>query len=91
MKKMMDTWNLHQILTASDGMAGGLFGVEVSIDGNQLIVGASGDDELLGAAYLYGGFFRNSAAVPTLNQWAMIAMTGFLRLLGMYAFRKFQV
>ena len=60
----------------------------MSIDGNQLIVGASEDIESLGAAYLYEGPAPFTTAVPTLNEWAMIAMAGFLGLLGMYAFRK---
>ncbi len=88
----MGIWSEVQELTASDGMVGDQFGVETSIDGNQLIVGANGVDgaagPLTGAAYLYGNPVPPTRAVPTLNQWAIIAMTGFLGLVGVYAIRK---
>ncbi|MGB2691751.1 MAG: hypothetical protein WBC96_04580 [Thermodesulfobacteriota bacterium] len=54
----MGMWSETQIITASNGMPGDMFGVETSIDGNQLIVGANGVDgaagTFTGAAYLYG-------------------------------------
>ncbi|GJM14767.1 MAG: hypothetical protein DHS20C13_00940 [Thermodesulfobacteriota bacterium] len=88
----MGMWSEVQELTASDGMVGDQFGVETSIDGNQLIVGANGVDgaagPLTGAAYLYGNPVPPTRAVPTLNGWAIIAMTGFLGLFGVYAIRK---
>jgi len=88
----MGIWSEVQELTASDGMVGDQFGVETSIDGNQLIVGANGVDgaagPLTGAAYLYGNPVPPTRAVPTLNGLAIIAMTGFLGLVGVYAMRK---
>lgn len=54
----MGMWPETQIVTASNGMPGDMFGVETSIDGHQLIVGANGVDgaagSFTGAAYLYG-------------------------------------
>ncbi len=54
------TWTQQQKLLASDGTADDSFGVAVALDGDYLIVGASGDDDYgndSGAAYVfhYGG------------------------------------
>jgi hypothetical protein len=88
----MGMWSEIQELAASDGMPGDQFGVETSIDGHQLIVGANGVDgaagPLTGAAYLYDDPQPPTRAVPTLNQYAMIVTAGLLGLLGMYAVRK---
>ncbi len=88
----MGMWPQVQVITASDGMTGDLFGVEVSLDGHELIVGASGVDgaagSFTGAAYLYGNPVPPTRAVPTLNEWAMIVTAGLLGLFGMYAARK---
>jgi len=54
----MGMWPQVQEIVASDGMVGDSFGVETSLDGHQLIVGAPGVDgamgSFIGAAYLYG-------------------------------------
>ena len=71
----MDMWSEVQELKASNGMPGDMFGVEVSLDGYELIVGASGVDgetgSFTGAAYLYENpppVIRN---VPALSAWAI--------------------
>ncbi|MBC7886986.1 MAG: FG-GAP repeat protein [Ferruginibacter sp.] len=49
-------WTQFQKLTAPDGAAGDLFGVDVSISGNFALVGARGDDVIgvdQGSAYLF--------------------------------------
>jgi hypothetical protein len=46
-------WNEEQKLTASDGEPGDNFGISVSIFENLIIVGASGDDDGKGSAYLF--------------------------------------
>jgi len=57
-KDLMGLWNFSQELVASDGMPGDQFGIEVALDGDQLIVGAAGVDgdagDFTGAAYFYG-------------------------------------
>ena len=40
-------------LTASDGAADGEFGISVTIDGDTIVVGASGDDSSKGSAYAF--------------------------------------
>lgn len=54
----MGNWNFFQELVASDGMPNDQFGIEVALDGDQLIVGAAGVDgeagDFTGAAYFYG-------------------------------------
>lgn len=55
-EKLDGVWTNTQELTPSDGEAGDLFGVNMEIDGNTIIVGALGDDEkgnLAGAAYVF--------------------------------------
>lgn len=49
-------WSQQQKLTAADGAAGDFFGWAVAIDGDTLIVGARGDDDLgstSGSAYVF--------------------------------------
>lgn len=49
-------WTEQQKLTASDGGAGGLFGISVAVNGDTAIVGAAGADALgsdSGAAYVF--------------------------------------
>jgi hypothetical protein len=43
----------EEILTASDGAGGDQFGISVAIEGNSVLVGASGKNSSQGAAYLY--------------------------------------
>lgn len=47
------TWIEEEKLTAPDGSINDRFGSSVSIDGNYVIVGAYGDDDNIGAAYLF--------------------------------------
>ncbi|MFQ5653296.1 MAG: FG-GAP repeat protein, partial [Planctomycetota bacterium] len=49
-------WVEEATLTASDGAAGDLFGISVAINGDLVVIGASGNDEVgldAGAAYLF--------------------------------------
>lgn len=46
-------WTLQQKLTASDGMMSDVFGTNVSIDNNTVVVGAVNANELKGAAYVF--------------------------------------
>jgi len=46
------TWIEHK-LTASDGAAYDIFGVAVAVDGNTAVIGAYGDDEGAGSAYVF--------------------------------------
>ncbi|MCK4653588.1 MAG: FG-GAP repeat protein [Candidatus Cloacimonetes bacterium] len=46
-------WEEQIKLTASDGSIGDFFGCAVSISGDFVVVGARGDDEELGAAYVF--------------------------------------
>jgi N-acetylneuraminic acid mutarotase len=48
-----DAWGQVSKLTASDGAASDNFGAQVSISGDYAVVGASGDDNITGSAYLY--------------------------------------
>jgi parallel beta-helix repeat protein/predicted outer membrane repeat protein len=48
-----DAWGQVSKLTASDGAADDNFGGQVSISGDYAVVGASGDDNITGSAYLY--------------------------------------
>lgn len=47
------TWTQHAKLFADDGIAFAQFGVSVALSGGQALVGAPGDNENKGAAYLY--------------------------------------
>ena len=72
----MGMWSEVQMLTASNGMPGDFFGVDVSLDGFDLIVGASGVDgaagSTTGAAYLYEYIPPPVRNVPTLGGLAII-------------------
>ncbi|WP_240657355.1 FG-GAP repeat protein [Pseudoalteromonas rubra] len=51
-----DSWRYHSKIMASDGAAGDLFGIDVAIDGNTIVVGADLHDktaENAGAVYVY--------------------------------------
>ena len=51
-----DTWRYQTKITASDGLAGDLFGISVAIDGTTILVGADLNDEKAenaGAVYVY--------------------------------------
>ena len=52
-KRSGTTWTEVQKLTASDGEAGDLFSLTISIDGDYAIIGAHGDDNFLGSAYIF--------------------------------------
>jgi len=52
-KRSGSTWTEEQKLTASDGVGGDFFGKSVSIDGDYTIIGASGDDDYTGSAYVF--------------------------------------
>ncbi len=88
----MGMWPEVQELTASNGMPGDLFGVEVSLDGNELIVGASGVDgaagSFTGAAYLYDNPQAVVRNVPTLNAWALIFLAVLLGVISALVIRK---
>ena len=58
----VENWGLAGKLTAHDGIANDLFGVSVAVDGDTVIAGAAGDDELRGSAYVFG--MIESAFVP---------------------------
>jgi hypothetical protein len=50
------TWSQQQKLVANDGVASGKFGDSVALNGDTLVVGASGDDDkgdMSGSAYIY--------------------------------------
>ncbi len=55
-KRENDSWRYQTKITASDGVAGDLFGISVAIDGNTILVGADLHDEKAenaGAVYVY--------------------------------------
>ncbi|KYK29042.1 hypothetical protein AYK20_06220 [Thermoplasmatales archaeon SG8-52-1] len=52
-KRSGDIWNEEDKLIASDGMVKDNFGWSVSIDGNNAIIGAWGDDNYKGSAYIF--------------------------------------
>lgn len=47
------TWMLDETLTAADGASGDNFGRSVAVSGNNIVVGADGDDNGTGAVYLF--------------------------------------
>jgi hypothetical protein len=58
-----DNWGQVTTVTASDGAAGDSFGLSVSIDGDTVVVGATGDDDngsASGSAYIFN---RNQGGV----------------------------
>lgn len=59
-------------LTASDTAAGDLFGFSVSVDGDTALVGASADDSLTGAAYV---FSRHLGGADAWGQAARLTAT----------------
>ena len=56
-----DNWGQVQKLTASDGIAGDLFGVAVGIGDRVAMIGAGGDDSFKGGSYI---FIRTTDTVP---------------------------
>ena len=46
-------WGQIKKLTASDGAGGDYFGTSVSISGDYIVIGAMGDDNLSGSAYVF--------------------------------------
>ncbi len=62
----LDNWGEIKKLTASDGAANDKFGVSVAIDGDTVIVGAIGDDDLKGSASI----FRRDEGGP--NNWGEV-------------------
>ncbi|MBN1362833.1 MAG: FG-GAP repeat protein [Sedimentisphaerales bacterium] len=73
------SWTQQQKLTASDGAADDCFGVSIALDGNCLLIGASGDNDYgndSGSAYVFyddGGFWvqqqKLTVADGTANQF----------------------
>jgi FG-GAP repeat len=49
----VENWGQENKFTASDGANDDLFGIDVSFDGDTVVVGASGDDSATGSAYVY--------------------------------------
>ena len=62
----MNNWGEVKKLTASDGAANDQFGISVSISVDTVIVGASGDDNSKGSAYI---FKRNTGGI---NNWGQV-------------------
>jgi hypothetical protein len=52
-KRNGTTWEKEQKLTALDSEYGDSFGISVSIDAGYILVGAEGDDEYTGSAYVF--------------------------------------
>jgi hypothetical protein len=79
-------------LTASDGAAGDDFGFSVAISGDTLVVGADSDDILLnagqGSAYVFASPASPPAPIPTLSEWAQLAMVALLVGGGLWALRR---
>ena len=48
-----DNWNKIQKLTAIDGITDDHFGYSISIEGDTALIGAFGDDEYKGSAYVF--------------------------------------
>jgi hypothetical protein len=61
----MNNWGEVKKLTASDGAANDQFGISVSISVDTVIVGASGDDNSKGSAYI---FKRNTGGIDNWGQ-----------------------
>jgi hypothetical protein len=61
----MNNWREVKKLTASDGAANDQFGISVSISVDTVIVGASGDDNSKGSAYI---FKRNTGGIDNWGQ-----------------------
>jgi hypothetical protein len=66
-----DNWGQVKKLTASDGAAGAQFGFSVAISGDTIVVGAFGDDDMRGAAYI---FDRNQGGADKWGQ--VVKLTG---------------
>lgn len=47
------TWNLEQVLAASDGASGDNFGKSISIHGDNIVVGSNGNNGNIGAVYWF--------------------------------------
>ncbi len=57
-------WTQQDKLTADDGVAGDWFGISVSVSGDTAIIGANGDDDWKGSAYVFtrtGGVWNQQA------------------------------
>jgi len=52
-KRESTSWNEQAKLVPSDGAADDCFGISVSIDGDYAIIGADGDDNFKGSAYVF--------------------------------------
>jgi uncharacterized protein (DUF2345 family) len=61
-----DQWGQVKKLTATDGVAGDVFGVSAALSGDTIVVGADGDDSFKGAAYV---FARNQGGA---DQWGQV-------------------
>ena len=68
-KNASNTWNLVKKITAADGFAGDNFGNAVSVSGDNVLIGASMNDEKglnAGSAYLFG---KNQGGA---NNWGQV-------------------
>jgi hypothetical protein len=66
----VDNWGLVRKLTADDGEAGDVFGNLVAVDGDTIVVGATGDGGFTGAVYV---FRRNEGGLDNWGQVAKLA------------------
>ena len=48
-----DNWSEHIKLSASDGASGDRFGISISIEGDNVVIGSIGDDDFTGSAYIF--------------------------------------
>ena len=72
LSKQSGAWSEVGKLTASDGVSGDDFGVSVALDGDTVVVGASGDDGE-GSAYV---FTKPNTGWATANETAKLATFG---------------
>jgi uncharacterized protein (DUF2345 family) len=61
-----NNWGVVRSIVPSDGTTNDAFGVSVSVDGDVIVVGASGDDAFKGGAYV---FERNAGGS---NRWGQV-------------------
>ena len=84
------TWGEQQKLTASDGVVGDVFGTSVAISGETVLVGALGDEDGRGAAYVFirsGGVWTQQQKLAVENESGdnfgmSVALVGDVALIG---------
>lgn len=93
------TWSKTRTLIASDGRSGDGFGISVSVDGNEMIVGASHKDKGRGDAYAFtrsGGSWREvqkltaSDGFPGQGFGHSVAVSGATAVIGAPGDKSFQ-